>query len=162
MDNKSLSHTKWKCQYHIVFIFCFWQMQDILFWHICGIPWVAWDHNIYKNGKWCFPAFLLLHSRVRCPADNRYLQVHMLNQGSSLSSSLWSRRYSFASISISADMRLRKRTSVLASIGLYIDLTSLCLKSVRKLQKERFDFIKILAFIIAENEEKSVKSSVLD
>ena len=36
---------------------------------------------------------------------------------SSLSSSLCARRYSFTSISISAEMRLRKRTSVLASNG---------------------------------------------
>ncbi|MFW5651444.1 MAG: hypothetical protein ACOCNC_08630, partial [Acetivibrio ethanolgignens] len=43
------------------------------------------------------------------------------------------------------------------SIGLYIDLTPLSLKYAGKLQEKRFDFIKTLAIIIAENEVKVSK-----
>lgn len=40
------------------------------------------------------------------------------------------------------------------SIGLYIDLAPLYLKYAGKLQEKRFDFIEILAIIIAENRGK--------
>ena len=43
------------------------------------------------------------------------------------------------------------------SIGLYIVLAPLYLKSVRKLQEKRFVFVKILAIIIPENEAKVSK-----
>jgi len=43
------------------------------------------------------------------------------------------------------------------SIGLYIVLAPLYLKSVRKLQEKRFVFVKILAIIIPENGAKVSK-----
>ena len=43
------------------------------------------------------------------------------------------------------------------SIGLYIVLAPLYLKSVRKLQEKRFVFVKILAIIIPENRAKVSK-----
>ena len=43
------------------------------------------------------------------------------------------------------------------SIGLYIVLAPLYLKSVRKLQEKRFVFVKILAIIIPENVAKVSK-----